>query len=74
MIIMIQAINLGNNSEKPVTPEEIKDLDLSGASLQLIDPSPEELQVVSEKAQIPSEFSQDSKNQWLCRFAFRTGF
>jgi magnesium transporter len=53
---MIHAVNLGDNTEKTILPEETKNLTLSGIWLELVEPSPEELQVVSEVTQIPLSF------------------
>jgi magnesium transporter len=53
---MIHAINLGDNTEKTIQPEETKNLALSGIWLELVEPSPEELQAVSEVTQIPLSF------------------
>jgi magnesium transporter len=53
---MIHAVNLGDNTEKTIQPEETKNLTLSGIWLELVEPSPEELQAVSEVTQIPLSF------------------
>ena len=53
---MIRAVNLGDNSEKLLQIEELKNLNLSNVWLELVDPSNEELQTVSDATQIPTSF------------------
>ncbi|HCW06838.1 MAG TPA: hypothetical protein DGG95_05680, partial [Cytophagales bacterium] len=74
MITMIKAINLGDNSEKAVTIEEIGNLELSGLWLELVDPSPEELKAVSEKAQIPTCFLRLPEIDGFVDLRLETGF
>jgi magnesium transporter len=74
MINMIQAINLGDNSEKAVTIEEIKNLDLRDLWLELVDPSTEELKAVSEKAQIAISFLSLPKIESFVDLRLETGF
>lgn len=71
---MIKAINLGDNSEKAVTIEEIGNLELSGLWLELVDPSPEELKAVSEKAQIPTCFLRLPEIDGFVDLRLETGF
>ena len=51
---MIRAINLGNNTERTVQPEEVKSLSLSNVWLELVDPTENELHAVSDATQLPS--------------------
>ena len=53
---MIRAVNLGDNTEQPVQPEAVKNLNLSSIWLELVDPSVEELQAVSDATQMPINF------------------
>ena len=53
---MIHAVNLGDNTEKAIQPEETKNLTLSGTWLELVEPSLEELQAVSEVTRISLSF------------------
>jgi Mg2+ and Co2+ transporter CorA len=53
---MIRAINLGNNSEKPIQPEELKTLSLSNVWLELVDPTENELQAISEVTDLSVNF------------------
>ena len=71
---MIRAINLGDNIEKAVTLEELRNLDLAGLWLELVDPSPEELKAVSEKAQIATSFLRLPKIDSFVDLRLEAGF
>ena len=53
---MIRAVNLGNNSENIVQPEELKTLSLSNVWLELVDPTENELRAVSEVTDLSVNF------------------
>ncbi len=53
---MIRAVNLGDNSEKAVQPEELQALGLSNFWLELVDPTENELRAVSDATQLPINF------------------
>jgi magnesium transporter len=53
---MIRAVNLGDNSERTVLPQEVKEFGLSNVWLELVDPVENELLAVSDAAQIPVNF------------------
>jgi magnesium transporter len=53
---MIRAIDLGNNSERPVQPEELSTLTLTNFWLELVDATEDELQAVSAKTELPISF------------------
>ena len=53
---MIRAVNLGDNSENILQPEELKALSLSDVWLELVDPAENELRAVSDVTQIPINF------------------
>jgi magnesium transporter len=53
---MIHAINLDDNSERTVLPQEVKELVLSNVWLELVDPVENELLAVSDSTQIPVNF------------------
>ena len=53
---MIRAVNLGDNSEKTVRPEEVPTLGLSNVWLELVDPTENELRVVSDATELPVNF------------------
>jgi magnesium transporter len=53
---MIRAVDLGDNSERAVSPEALQTLTLSNLWLELIDPTVEEMQAVADKTAIPKNF------------------
>jgi Mg2+ and Co2+ transporter CorA len=53
---MIQAINLGDNVGRTVQPEEVKTLNLSNSWLEVVDPTENELQAVSDATELPINF------------------
>jgi len=53
---MIRAVNLGDNTERTVQPEEVKALSLSNVWIEIVDPTENELQAVSDATQLPVNF------------------
>jgi len=53
---MIRALSLGDNSEKIVQPQEVKELGLSNLWLEVVDPTEDELLAVSDATQVPVNF------------------
>jgi magnesium transporter len=53
---MIRAVNLGDNSEKTVQVQEVKELGLSNNWLELVEPTENELLAVSDATQVPVNF------------------
>ncbi len=53
---MIRLVQLGNNSENIVQPRELTAQTLSNVWLELVDPTQEELQAVSDATQLPASF------------------
>jgi magnesium transporter len=53
---MIRLVNLGDNTERPIQPEEVKTQNLSNVWLELVDPTENELQAVSNGTQVPVNF------------------
>jgi magnesium transporter len=53
---MIRAVNLGDNTEGTIQTEETKTLNLSNVWLELVDPTENELQAVSDATQVPINF------------------
>jgi Mg2+ and Co2+ transporter CorA len=53
---MIRAVNLGDNTEGTIQPGETKTLDLSNVWLELVDPTENELQAISDATQVPINF------------------
>jgi magnesium transporter len=71
---MIHAVNLGDNTEKTVLPEETKNLELSGLWLELVEPTPEELQAVSELTQLPLNFLRVPLTDGVVNLRLEPGF
>jgi magnesium transporter len=53
---MIRTVNLGDNIETAIQPQEVKTLTLSNVWVELIDPTEDELQAVSDATQLPINF------------------
>jgi magnesium transporter len=53
---MIRAVNLGDNSEKTVQVQEVKEIGLSNNWLELVEPTENELLAVSDATQVPVNF------------------
>jgi magnesium transporter len=53
---MIRVVNLGDNSEREVPSQEVKDLSILNVWLEIVDPTENELLTISEKTQIPVNF------------------
>jgi magnesium transporter len=53
---MIRTVDLGNNSESTIQPEQLKTLNLKNMWLELVDPEENELQAVSDATEIPINF------------------
>jgi magnesium transporter len=53
---MIHAINLGNNGESEIKPEDLQTQDILNVWLELVDPTENELQAVAQATQVPVNF------------------
>ena len=53
---MIRLVQLGNNSENIIQPQDLQTQSLSNVWLELVDPTKEELQAVSDATQLPASF------------------
>ncbi|MGD6807526.1 MAG: magnesium transporter CorA family protein [Candidatus Bathyarchaeia archaeon] len=53
---MIRLVNLGDNSEVIVQPQELVNYSLRNVWLELVDPAEEEIKAVSDLTQLPSDF------------------
>src|SRR5664280_2376044 len=60
---MVHAVNFGGNTERSVQPEEVKALSISNTWLELVDPAENELEAVSEAAQLPVNFLRLPKTE-----------
>ena len=71
---MIRAVNLGDNTERTVQPEELKTLSLSNIWLELVDPTENELQSVSDATQLPVTFLRLPKSEGYVNLRLEQGF
>jgi Mg2+ and Co2+ transporter CorA len=62
LIAMIRAVNLGDNKEQIVQFESVNNLNLSNIWLELVDPSVEELEAVSNATQVSINFLRLPQN------------
>jgi magnesium transporter len=53
---MIHTINLGNNDESEIKPEDLQTQDILNVWLELVDPTENELQAVAQATQLPVNF------------------
>jgi len=56
MIIMIRVVDLGNNIENTIKPENLSKQSLTNRWIELVDPTEDELRAVSDAAQLPKSF------------------
>jgi magnesium transporter len=71
---MIRFIELGNNSEKPVTAETLSVFPLKNVWLEVVDPTDAELHAVSDATSIPIGFLRLSKSRDIVNLRFEEGF
>lgn len=71
---MIRAINLADNSEKPVPLEEIHKISLDNVWLELVDPPDEELHAVSAASEVPLNFLKFPKTDGIIALRLEPDF
>jgi magnesium transporter len=71
---MIRFVNLGSNSEKAVSPQELKALILVNTWLQLVDPTDDELQAVSDAAEVSVNFLRLPKAHHVVSLRLEEGY
>ena len=71
---MIRAVNLGDNIERIVQPEEVKELSLSNVWLELVDPTENELLAVSDATQVPVNFLRLPKTNGYIDLRLEDGY
>ncbi len=74
LIAMIRAINLGDNTEQSVKPESVKNLNISNIWLELVDPTENELQAVSDATQMSINFLRMPKTDSFVDLRLEDGF
>ena len=71
---MIRIVNLGDNSERTVQPEETKALSLSNVWVEIVDPTENELQAVSDATQLPVNFLRLPKTDGYIDLRLEEGY
>jgi len=71
---MIHAVNLGDNTERTIQPEEVKALSLSDVWFELVDPTENELIAVSDATQIPVNFLRLPKTDGYIDLRLEEGY
>jgi magnesium transporter len=71
---MIRAVDLGNNSERPLKVEELEGFILENVWLEIVDPSEQELDAVSAATQVPVTFLRLPKNHGFVDLRLEAGF
>ena len=71
---MIRAVNLGDNTERTAQAEEVKVLSLSNVWLEIVDPTENELQAVSDATQLPVNFLRLPKTDGYVDLRLEEGY
>ncbi len=71
---MIRVIDLGNNSENIVEPENLKTQTLTNIWLEVVDPTEDELHAVSDAAQLPVGFLRLPPSDGVVDLRLEMGF
>jgi len=71
---MIRLVNLGDSSEATVQPQELAARNLQNLWLELVDPTEEELQAVSDATQVPINFLRTPLSHSLVNWRYELSF
>jgi magnesium transporter len=71
---MIRTVNLGDNSERTVQPEEVNSLSLNNIWFEIVDPTENELQEVSNATHIPINFLRLPKTKNVIDLRLEDGY
>jgi magnesium transporter len=71
---MIRIVNLGDNSERTVQPEEIKTLSFTDVWFEVVDPTEKELQAVSDVTQLSINFLRLPKTDGYIDWRLEEGY
>ncbi len=71
---MIHAIDLGNNGESEIKPEDLQTKGVSNVWLELVDPTENELQAVSQATQLPVNFLRLPKADGYINLRLEEGY
>jgi magnesium transporter len=71
---MIQVVNLGDNTEKTLQPQDLKEISLANVWLELVDLTQNELSAVAEATQIPINFLRLPKVEGYVNLRLEDGY
>jgi magnesium transporter len=71
---MIRLVQLSTNSESPIQPQELQTQSLTNVWLELVEPTQDELQAVSDATQIPIGFLRLPKTDGVVNLRLETGY
>ena len=71
---MIRAVNLLDDTERTVHPEEVKSLSLNNVWLEIVDPTENELQTVSDATHLPINFLRLPKTNSIIDLRLEQGY
>jgi len=71
---MIHVVNLGDNSERTVQPQEVKEVSLSNVWLELVDPTENELIAISDATQVPVNFLRLPQTSGVVNLRLEQGY
>ncbi|MCW4028677.1 MAG: magnesium transporter CorA family protein [Candidatus Bathyarchaeota archaeon] len=71
---MIRAVFMGDNSERPVTAEELSTLPVSNVWLEVVDPTDAELDAVAATVHVPVTFLRLPKNGGVVELRVEEGY
>ncbi len=71
---MIRTVNLGDNTERTIQPEEVNSLSLNNVWLEIVDPTENELQEVSNATNMPINFLRLPKTKNVIDLRLEEGY
>jgi magnesium transporter len=71
---MIRTVNLGDNTERTIQPEEVNSLSLNNVWLEIVDPTENELQEVSNVTHMPINFLRLPKTKNVIDLRLEEGY
>ena len=71
---MIRTVNLGDNSERTVQPEQVNSLSVNNVWLEIVDPTENELQAVANATDVPITFLRLPKTNSVIDLRLEQGY
>jgi magnesium transporter len=71
---MIRTVNLGDNSERTVQPEQVNSLSVNNVWLEIVDPTENELQAVANATNVPITFLRLPKTNSVIDLRLEQGY